>query len=328
MDLTPYPVGQRPKAVLASASEAGSLPDDPALPGLMAIRELGLARALPALHLPDEPIELINRAYTAGERITLEARVGQRRIAVKAYADDPASEALLYQTLADAGLSVASECRAPPLLLWQRELRVLAIGWLEGPNAEQLILSGQGARAGELAAMWLRRMAKIEVRLGPSYLPERAASIKGARLISDAILGKTATTLAERLDRTQPNASNRHLVHGTFYSHHVIDLGDGAGVIDWQRYSQGPLELDAGIFLATVWRTRMWPEHPEREVARAEQSFLAGTAGLFDEHALAWHRSAMLLRLARKVARRKNEEDSSARAHALLAEAARFAVAG
>ncbi len=72
----------------------------------------------------------------------------------------------------------------------------------------------------------------------------------------------------------------------------------------------------------------MWPERPTLEVAHAEQSFLAGTQGLFDEHALAWHRSAMLLRLARKVARRKNEENWSARAHALLMEAARFAVAG
>src|SRR5512140_1514245 len=104
MDLTSYPIGQRPKAVLASLSQDG-LPEDPALPGLMAIKKLGLARALPALDLPDTPIELINRAYTAGERITLEARTGGRRFAVKAYADDPTGEATLYQSLACAGLS-------------------------------------------------------------------------------------------------------------------------------------------------------------------------------------------------------------------------------
>lgn len=328
MDLTPYPTGQRPKAVLATASQGRELPDDPALPGLMAIKQLGLAGALPALDLPDAPIELINRAYTAGERITLEARSGGRRFAVKAYADDPTGEAALYQSLGAAGLSGKSECRAPPLLLWEKGLRVLVIGWLEGPNAEQLILSGQGARAGELGAMWLRHMAQISVGLGPHYAPEPVVSAKESRLISDAILGETASALAEKLDRTRPTTANPRLVHGTFYSHHVIDLGDGAGVIDWQRYCQGPLELDAGIFLATAWRTRMWPERPELQVAHAEQSFLAGTQGLFDAHALAWHRSAMLLRLARKVARRKNEEDWSARAHALLMEAARFAVAG
>lgn len=328
MDLTCYPVGQRPKAVLASTNQASGLPDDPALPGLMAIKALGLARALPALNLPDEPMALINRAYTAGERITIEARTGLQRIAVKAYAEDPTSEAVLYQSLADAGLSGKSECRAPPLLLWERELKLMVIGWLEGPNAEQLILSGQGARAGELAAKWLRRMAELPVRLGPQYEPEPAVPKKKCRRASDAILGEAARVLAEKLDRMQPSMAAAHLLHGTFYSHHVIDLGDGAGVIDWQRFCQGPIEFDAGIFLATTWRTRMWPERPEAEVARAEQAFLANTQGLFDEHALAWHRSAMLLRLARKVARRENEEDSSARAHALLAEAARFAVAG
>ncbi len=328
MDLTSYPTGQRPKAMLASMSQGSDRPDDAALPGLVAIKNLGLARALPTLDLPDEPIELINRAYTAGERITIEARLRQRRVAVKAYADDPSSEAILYQSLADAGLGGTSACRAPPLLLWERALKVLVIGWLEGPNAEQLILSGQGARAGELAAMWLRRMAGLSVSLGPQFAPEPVLPRKKCRRASDAILGEPARALADRLDRTQPGMAAPHLLHGTFYSHHVIDLGDGAGVIDWQRFCQGPIEFDAGVFLATAWRTRMWPERPEAEVGRAEQAFLAGTQGLFDEHALAWYRSAMLLRLARKLARRENEEDSSARAHALLAEAARFAVAG
>jgi len=60
------------------------------------------------------------------------------------------------------------------------------------------------------------------------------------------------------------------------------------------------------------------------EAARAEQAFLAGTAGLLDERALAWHRAAALLRLAGKiyvVSRRK--ADWRMRADALLSEAAR-----
>jgi len=62
------------------------------------------------------------------------------------------------------------------------------------------------------------------------------------------------------------------------------------------------------------------------EAARAEQAFLAGTAGLLDERALAWHRAAALLRLAGKiyvVSRRK--ADWRTRADALLSEAARVA---
>src|SRR2546422_1824195 len=42
--------------------------------------------------------------------------------------------------------------------------------------------------------------------------------------------------------------------HGTFYARHVLDQGDRVGVIDWERFGRGPLELDAGMFLATTWR--------------------------------------------------------------------------
>ncbi len=308
------------------------LPDDPALPGLVAIQQLGLARALPALQLADAPVELVNRGYTEGSRITLEARVGGQRFAVKAYADDPTDEAVLYQSLTDAGLTGNSHCQAPALLLWDKPLRVLCIGWLHGPSANELILAGRGARAGELAAQWLAHVSTLPLRHGPQYGP--AAILKQQRRwVADLVgaypaLGATATALAERLERTPPQGLSQHLVHGTFYTRHIFDLGNGPGVIDWQRFGQGPKELDAGIFLATTWRTRLRPERPELEVARAEQSFLAHTEGLLDEHALAWHRSAMLLRLASKRTRRQSEADSFERSYALLLEAARFAPAG
>ncbi len=308
------------------------LPDDPSLPGLHAIKKLGLERALPALNLGDGPVELINRGYTAGSRITLEARAAQLRFAIKAYADDPSDEALLYQSLTDAGLSGSSRCQAPALLLWERDLRVLVISWLEGPSANELILSGRGARAGELAGQWLSHISGLPIRIGPQYGP--AAILKQQRRwVADLVeaypaLGATATALAERLERTQPKISAHHLVHGTFYTRHIFDLGNGPGVIDWQRFGQGAAELDAGIFLATTWRTRLRPDCPELDVARAEQSFLASTKSLLDEHALAWHRSAMLLRLASKRTRRQNESDSATRSHALLTEASRLAIAG
>ncbi len=308
------------------------LPNDSALPGLVAIRKLGLARAIPALDLRDDPVELINRGYTEGSRITLEVRAGQRRFALKAYADNPSSEAFLYQSLTDAGLTRASGCCAPPLLLWEHELRMLAIGWLEGPSANELIQSGQGARAGELAAMWLRRVAELPIRIGP---PFGVAAILGQQrrwvadlFAVDASLGAAAAAIADKLERTRPKTQDCSLVHGTLYTRHIFDLGKGPGVIDWQRFGQGPRELDAGIFLATAWRTKLRAESPELDVALAEESFLTGTAGLLDEHALAWHRSAMLLRLSSKVPRRKNGSACSERSHALLAEAGRFAIAG
>ena len=127
------------------------IPEDPALPGLAAIRAVGLARAIPVLGLADDPVELVLRGYTPGERATFEAHVGSRRLAVKAYASDPASEAALYGALHTAGIAGPSGVRVPPLLAWERGLRVLVIGWLEGPTANELVKRGEGKRAGELA---------------------------------------------------------------------------------------------------------------------------------------------------------------------------------
>src|SRR5438309_5200254 len=81
-----------------------TLPDDPRLPGLMAIRDRGMTRAIPALGLEQagEVVALELCGYHPGARATLEARVGRRRFAVKAFADDPAPEAALYQTLGAA----------------------------------------------------------------------------------------------------------------------------------------------------------------------------------------------------------------------------------
>src|SRR5439155_22621220 len=58
---------------------SSEFPDDPALPALGAIRAMGLARAIPSLGLPDDPVELILRAYKPGARATFEARVASRR---------------------------------------------------------------------------------------------------------------------------------------------------------------------------------------------------------------------------------------------------------
>src|SRR2546430_10878183 len=153
-----------------------TLPDDPRLPGLMAIRDRGLARAIPALGLEQggEGVALELCGYHPGARATLAARVGRRRFAVKAFADDPAPEATLYQALSAAGLAGDSGARVPPLLAWDHALRVLVIGWLEGPTAHELVKQGQGRRAGELAAQWVQRTASLPVNLG---LPFGAAGV-------------------------------------------------------------------------------------------------------------------------------------------------------
>src|SRR5437764_10458717 len=198
------------------------LPADPALPGLAPIRAVGLARAIPALALDHGPVELVLRAYQPGSRATLEARAAHRHFAVKAYADDPAPEAALYQALAAASLAGESGVRVPPFLAWERDLRVLVVGWLEGPTAHELLKGGQGERAGQLGARWLQRAATLRpAQLGPPFGAAQVLS-RVAKWVTDfgavdASLGRAAAVPAEMLARTEPSEKAARLVHGSLH---------------------------------------------------------------------------------------------------------------
>src|SRR5207248_4523599 len=325
-------------------------PDDPAPPALGAIRAMGLARALPSLGLPDDPVELILRAYKPGARATFEARMASRRFAVKAYASGASAEAALYDALHAAGLAGQSGARVPPLLAFERNLELVVIGWLDGPTATDLVKRGEGRRAGELAADWVRRIVSLPVTLGPARgaadilarTRKWAANLRAA----DPVLGAAAGVVAGLLALTEPKPRLRPvqsglgalvdavrergrgwlaglrtsdpamrfaaaalpatptrtrakesapgLVHGTLYARHVIDLGDGPGVIDWQQFGRGPVEFDAGTFLATIWRIGQKDALLAPEAARTEEAFLAGTAGQLNPSASARDRAAML----------------------------------
>ena len=319
---------ERRKAWSGGTEAATEFPDDRTLPAIEAMRAAALTGAIRVPGLGDGPVEFLLRGYSPGSRATFEARSGGCRVAVKAYAEDPAPEAALYEALAAAGLGGESDVRVPPLLAQERDLRVLVIGWLEGPTARDLVRGGQGRRAGELAARWFQRTASLPVKLGPpldtAQVLHRARDWAAGLVADDSALGTKATELAEILARTQPRESAQRLVHGTLYARHIIDLGDGPGVIDWQRFGQGPVELDAGTLLATISRIGLLDKTRESEAAQAREAFLAGTAGLLDGRSLAWHQAAMLLRLAGKQNRR-HDDRWLVRAHDLLGEATRLA---
>src|SRR5439155_714226 len=82
-----------------------------------------------------------------------------------------------------------------------------------------------------------------------------------------------------------------------------------------------PVELDAGMFLATLSRLRLLHPAHAGEALLTEHAFLEGTRGLLDERALAWHRAAALLQLTERLPSAARG-DWRERAHALLAEAA------
>src|SRR5206468_8918236 len=174
---------------------------------------------------------------------------------------------------------------------------------------------------------WVRRSGSLPVKLG---LPFGAAGMMhetrawiGTLGTADLSVGAAARALAEALARTEPRDDGAvGLVHGTLYARHILAVGEGPGVIDWHRFGQGPAELDAGMFLATLSRLRLLHPVHAGEALLAEQAFLEGTRGLLDEGALAWHRAAALLQLTERLP--DGRGDWRARAHVLLAEATRL----
>lgn len=301
------------------------LPTDAALPAIAVIRETGLARAVPMLGLGAQPVDLKLSGYTPGSRATFEARAVDRRFAVKVYADDPAPEAELYGALTAAGFAGEAGPRAPRLLAWERALRILVISWLDGEPANRLIKDGRGRRAGELAAAFLWRLASLPIKLGPSFGPGDLLYQVGKSVAelgaADAAVGEVAKRVAKVLKGTQPKNGHPRLVHGTLYARHILDLGDGPGVIDWQRYGQGPVEVDAGMFLATVTRLGLRHGRDAEEATQAEGAFLETTRGLVDGRTLAWYRAASLVHLASRGLKRQPASE----ARALLEEAAHLA---
>ena len=307
-----------------SQTMSSELPDDPALPGLRKIRTGGLAQVMSEPELELAALWMHN--YVPGSRATLEARVADRRFAIKIYADDPSDEAEVYRRLAVLGLAGDFGPRVPRLLSWDRDQKILVLSWLEGPSASQLVKDGKGRRAGELAVAWLRAASGGDIRFGPprgcGHLMYQAGASVGALTAADPLLGATAKRTAKVLVRTQPGEGTPHLVNSTLYARHILDMGDGPGVIDWQQFGQGPLEVDAGMFLATISRAALRHQEVADEATRAREAFLEGTRGLVDPNSLEWYWAASLLHLAASGLKTGLRTQPTLGAHSLVREAA------
>ena len=148
---------------------------------------------------------------------------------------------------------------------------------------------------------------------------------------TDPALGSAAKAVARTLLRGPPIERRPGLVHGTLYTRHILDLGDGPGVIDWQQFGQGPLELDAGTFLASITRTRLRHDSLATEAVKAEEAFLSTTRTLFDERALDWYWAAGLLHVVASGLKDGLKHPAPPEARALIqiaAQRAERAVAG
>jgi hypothetical protein len=315
------------RARSGSDPNAGALPRDPDIPALGALAAEGVASVLARAGVRGGVEGLRLLKHQPG-RCTFELICAGTRLAVKAYSPARADALDLCEWLEHEGLASGRAPTVPPIVACSRPLGLLVTRWLEGASGRELIEAGRPARAGQLAAEWLRAESRLPPGLGGTYGTEAALqdAARWARKIGrvDPELGTDAAAVVASLRAAAPPSGHRRVRHGDFSPEHVLDLGAGPGVIDWDSFRQGSLELDAARFLAALsWLAGERPDWSTR-LADSAASLRAGVDGLLDERSLAWYRAVVHVRLAKKLCRETPRPGRwQARARALLAEAKR-----
>jgi aminoglycoside phosphotransferase (APT) family kinase protein len=154
-------------------------------------------------------------------------------------------------------------------------------------------------------------------RHGPNEVLTETAAFARELWAAEPGLGQSGTECIEDFEAARPTDTAYRLVHGAFSASAVMDVGGGPGIIDWDRFGQGALELDAGFLLARFQRLEQ--DHSGSSVAkqakRARKTFRDGLNGLVNGRALCWYRAAALVKAAHRRARRRSrrwEKDAGA----------------
>jgi hypothetical protein len=304
------------------SGRGNGLPSDPALPVFAAIERDGIDATLAALGLPGPYTGVRVLKHHPGRRCTFALRAAGRPLVAKAYRRSVAEQVALFGALARHGLASETPSSAPALVASDLDLRIVVLARLDGAHGE--VLLARGARVGVLAGDWLQRQWAAPIDLGLPYGPApflaRVERDCAPIVAASPRLGAAAVALVAALAEHPPPARDPVLVHGSFSVNHVIDLGAGAGIIDWDGFVQGPRELDAATFLATL--ARVAGESPALAAAGAlaAAAFRDAVMAGLDPDALAWYEAGARIRNARHLCVLR-PADWEARAERLLAAA-------
>jgi len=285
------------------------LPADPVLPALVAAHERGVQAVLAECGVRASVRSVRVLRHHPGSRCVLEVQTGDGRLAIKAFRRDPADRAATLTRLAAAGLAQPRGPSVTVLAGYDGRLACLVLEWLAGEPAVELLAGGRGARVGALAAQWLAAAATVGPGGLDSYgaVPMLSDLARWCEAITNAdpTLGERAVALINRLQDDPPPRGRPGLLHGSFSVNHLLELGDGPGVLDWDEPRHGPVELDAGAFLASL--RRYAGQQPARSAGAVEveveveaaDALVTGAGDVLDPLALAWYRRAALVKHAK-----------------------------
>ena len=302
----PLPPGEDPVE-----DQTVPLPADASIPALRAIAERGLGQVLAEAGVGEPTTEVFVLKYHPEQRCTFVAKTKGRVLVVKVFRENPSLLARLFQRFVEAGLATGHAPTVPPMAAFDPNLCLIATEWLDGRPLGELIAGGSGRRAGEIAAEWLLTSRASNITLGDRYGPEthlRDAD-RWTRVLAsrDAALGEAAAAALQGLRKRVPRGVPYGLAHGSFYPSHVLDLGSGPGVIDWDDFTRASMALDAGMFCTWVSALAMTGRCPPRQAAETEAAFLGLISEAVDADDLQWHRAIALIKRAKLVAKYQRE---------------------
>jgi aminoglycoside phosphotransferase (APT) family kinase protein len=285
------------------------LPRDPRVPLLAGDSEASMQDLLARAGLEEPVLERYVLRHRPGRRFVVRVDTTERSVAVKAYGGKlPERQLNALASLRRQGLASGVAPTVPPPLLVDHECAAVVSDWLQGPSATELIASGRGARAAELAVKWLLAAARSEAVSGRGYGPRDLLprARRWVRLIgdADAELGRIAGEILARLTASTPAEGRPRLVHGELSPSHVLDLGGGPGIVDWDTFGSGPLEADVAMFVTAALHGRGLEADRRIQAELAARRLLEEVSELLDRDTLAWYRTAAALQLAKPYARR------------------------
>lgn len=300
-----------------------SFPSDPAIPALGAMREIGPEPLLGEAGLAGPfTLERLLRHHR-GKRCTLVIAGPSGRVLFKAYRQDQSVHCLLAVM---AGLNRAGLAGPVPahVLASSQKHHFVVTEWFEGPSGRDLIESGNGRRAGELAAMWAAKV-RLDARYFPGTAAAEPAMDRARRMITaldeNPALAEPARNLGKKLALGARKPGGEVMCHGSFKPGHIFDLGTRPGLIDWESARIGQAELDAGTFLGKL--ASLGVRHPRLnpQLQDAREVFLDRTAGMLDRHLVLWYEAFAQLKRAAAASRRRSSA-AEKKAQKLLEEAA------
>jgi len=245
-------------------------PFDPGLPGLVhVVRASGASITV--------------ERYQPGRRCTVRMVNGSRTLFAKVYATNKGAR--VYRELVDLWRA-ASEgelqfATAVPLA-WDRTTRTLSQSALTGRPATESLRGDRGddlaRRIGCAAASLTRATVRPAAISGSAAQLIRSRRRAGELVARVPRLAETVAAIMRRLEELHARYSSRRRgpAHGAPHPTQWLVDGTAIGLIDFDRFSWGDPEMDAGIFLGDLDSL----DAPAISVERLAAAFLDGYRGV------------------------------------------------